>query len=211
MPLQQTSVNSRSVLAGKAARLVSLILGQELILKDSRAGWRPSTCTRSLSVIRDLHRAGSQSHVAGPCQGQQGTSATGLKEISVLHQHSRSAAKWSSKACMTQRLSAPLMQVSALQHSQRSLYVISSGINFKACRSRHTSHSYEDGRTATLHSQQEISNKESEQIDQSLLVLPAADLQLAQVTEGQQTICLCSISASCTMQSVYHAAVLPQR
>ena len=118
---------------------------------------------------------------------------------------------------MTQRLSAPLMQVLALQYStevtlcHRSLYVVSSGNNFKACRSRHTLHSYEDGRTATLHSQQVNCNKKFKQMNQSLLVLPAADLQLAQVTEGQQTICLFSISASCIMQSVYHAAVLPKR
>ena len=69
MPSQQTSLKFRSVLAGKAARPSSLILGQDPILKDSNAGCCLSTCTRSSSDIRDLHGPNSKPQCHRPMSG----------------------------------------------------------------------------------------------------------------------------------------------
>ncbi len=66
MPSQHTSLKTRSVLAGKAARPLSLTLGQELILKVSKAGCCPSTCTSWSSVMSDLHRTSSKPECRRP-------------------------------------------------------------------------------------------------------------------------------------------------
>ena len=110
-PSQQTRLNSRSVLAGKAARPSSLILGQHPSLKYSKAGCCLSTCTRSSSDIRDLHGPNSMFWCYGPMAHSK-VHVVHLQDFSI--HHIQSAAESGQI-----KLSEPLLHVSTLQHFQK--------------------------------------------------------------------------------------------